>query len=93
MSFKPVTVTTVVESVVDWNPRRRGIAFFNNGSATVFVSQDETNVAADGFPVAPGVTILFSSDEHDEPEMALFAVADSGSQNCRVQESVGREGT
>ena len=90
MSFKPVTVTTTIEPVVTYNPKRKGLALFNNGTVTVFVSQDPSNVASDGFPVAASVAIIFSSEDDDEPELALYAVTESGSADCRVQESIGR---
>ena len=91
MSFKPVTVTTDIEPVVTYNPRRFGVALFNNGTDTVYVSQDPLNVVTDGFPVSSGVVVILSEEDDDEPEMALYAVTSSGSSNCRVQESIRRD--
>lgn len=91
MSFKPVTVTSVIEPFVSYNPRRRGFSIFNNGSDTFFVSADPSNVAADGFPVAAGVTLTMLEEDDDEPWMAHYAVSSAGDINARVQESIKRE--
>tara|TARA_Y100000310_G_scaffold335926_1_gene419171 strand:- start:2644 stop:2871 length:228 start_codon:yes stop_codon:yes gene_type:complete len=61
----------------------------NNGSVTITISQDEGNIAAQGFPLTAGGGATLNRRQGDEPELALFAVADSGSQNVRIHEGLG----
>lgn len=89
MGMFAAVVDTTERMVVAYNKRRKSLVIENNGTARVFVSQDPANIAADGFPLDPGWSIGLQTVEGDEPELAMYAVASSGTQDVRVVEQFG----
>lgn len=89
MPFRPVTVTTTSEAHVAYNRERRSLQVFNNGTAEIQLSQNPSNVATDGTPLIPGAVAVLLRSDGDEPELAMYMVADSGSQDVRIVEGLG----
>jgi hypothetical protein len=90
-TWRPVTVATSRTPIVDWNPERTSWTLVNNGSVVLTISQDESNIAADGIPIEAGAGASMDFEGGDDPRIALYGVAASGTTNVRVQESFGRE--
>lgn len=89
MAFFSRTVGTTEIQLTPYNPRRKSLVIFNNGSLTVFISQDPANIAAQGFPLTPGGSAAFVDIEGDEPELAIYAVSTGVGQDMRIVEGYG----
>lgn len=89
MVWRAVTVTVAEEGILGISPPRRAATIFNNGSATIYISQNAVNIATAGIPVIAGVAATLLAEDGDEPWLPLFAVAASGSQDVRIFESAG----
>ncbi len=75
-----ISVGTEVKKLVGENPKRKALLVYNNGSATVYILGSRNNAVTDGMPVPPG-----SSYSDNESTGALYIVAESGTQNVRVE--------
>lgn len=89
MPWRAITVPTSIVEAAGYSPARKSLSLFNLGTAEVRFSQDPSNVSAAGFSLPVGASVTLTRLEGDEPEATLFVVAVSGSQDVRVQESVG----
>jgi len=78
---RPLTVGTSVIELVKENPTRKGLLVYNNGSATVYILSAQNLTTSDGIPVAAG-----ASYENDNCTGEYWIVAESGTQNVRVEE-------
>jgi len=87
MAFRRVLVTTEVTQLVPYNPRRTAIVVYNFGSARIFVSDNPANVLAEGFPLEPGASFSLVKADGDDPTPALYAQAETGTQDIRISES------
>ena len=76
-----LTVTTKAMKLVTENPTRKGLLVYNNGTAKVFILSSPALGKEDGIPVAVG-----TSYSNDDCYGELWIVADSGSQDVRVEE-------
>jgi hypothetical protein len=76
-----VTATTTPGELCGCDPDRTGLLVYNNGDAIVYILGSKTTEKADGIPVAPG-----RSYENTTTYGELWQVADSGSQDLRVEE-------
>lgn len=92
MSNRAVTVATVVTTVAAYNPRRTALSLHNNGTETIFVSENEIDVANQGFPLAAGTAVDFSEDFGDDPTLSRFAISQTVNNNVRVYEAFTPEG-
>lgn len=89
MAWRAFTATATVQKILSYNPKRLSASIQDNGDASVAVSPDPTNVLTRGWIIPVGGSITLVNEEGDEPEADLYIVSLSGSQNCRVQESLG----
>ena len=89
MPTRPVTVTTSPEVVLPYNNQRTTASLANEGSATVFVSEDETNITANGYPIAAGGALDLIRALGDEPQNTLFIQSSAGGEDVRVLEAFG----
>lgn len=89
MAWRAFTATSTIQKVLSYNPKRISASIENNGDADVAVSPDPIVVATQGWIIKIGGSITLVKSEGDEPEADLYAVSTSGSQNLRIQESLG----
>ena len=92
MPQRSFDVSTSIVQVVPYNNKRLSLSFWNNGSATVYISVDPQNVLAQGFPMPTGAGLTFLQLDGDEPWLAYFGVAASGDQDVRISEGFGGVG-
>lgn len=78
-TFKLPVPTTPVQLVAS-NPKRTGLLVYNNGTATVYIISHQNMTKSDGIPIAAS-----SSYENDTTTAKLYIIADSGTQDVRVQ--------
>jgi len=76
-----ITVTTTPQKLVTENPTRKGLLVYNNGSVTVYILSGQNIPKTDGIPVAAA-----ASYNNDDCYGEFWIVAESGSQNVRVEE-------
>ena len=76
-----VTATTESGELCKCNKKRTGLLVYNNGDQIVYILGSQTTQKEDGIPVAPG-----RSYENNTSYGALWQIAESGSQNLRVEE-------
>lgn len=76
-----VTVTTESTPLVKENPQRTGLIVYNNGTATIYVLSAQNLKTTDGIPVLKGEPY-----ENTISTAPYWAIADSGSQDVRVEE-------
>lgn len=89
MPTRPVTVGTTPERILSYNNKRTTASFTNNGSATIFVSEDESSLLTDGYPIPVGGALDLVRGLGDEPQLGWFAIVAAGSENLRVLEAFG----
>jgi len=71
----PIPANRVV-NIVPFNPKRITIGIFNVGNYDVYISPDQTDVRAKGFPVKAGGGIIFKRKDGDKTEYALYGIAE-----------------
>lgn len=86
MAFRPEAATTAVSQIAPLNPLRLSLVVFNNGTATVFIDNDQANITGRGIPIAANEHVSLTVDEGDEPELALFAQTAAGTADLRIKE-------
>ncbi len=86
MAFRQVNVDATVRKLAAFEPKRRTLSLVNLGTARLFVSYDEQNIIAEGFPVDPGVMLSFSEIDGDDARLALFGQTAGTSDDVRVEE-------
>ena len=89
MPTRPFTVGTSPEQILSYNNRRTAASFLNNGSNTIFVSEDQNDLATNGFPIPVGGALDLIPAFGDEPQLEWFALVAAGTENLRVLESFG----
>lgn len=89
MAFRTVTVGTTLTEILPFNPKRTAYTIKNYVGGTVFVSNDQTNIVAQGFPLAVGDFISMILAWGDEPADQLYAQMSAGSTDLRIEESFG----
>jgi hypothetical protein len=87
VGFRAVSVPTTVVQLASYNPRRTAIVIINNGTATVYISDNQADVSTQGFPLASGASFSLIKADGDDPTVALYGVASTGTQDIRVAES------
>lgn len=90
MAYRAVTVDTTTREIIPYRADRTSLVMLNNGTDDIYISNDPQNVATNGFRVGPGVVVSLTVADGDEPELAIWAVASSGSQDVRIIEQYGR---
>lgn len=89
MPTRPVTVGTGPERILSYNNKRTAASFTNNGSNTIFVSEDEADLLNSGYPIAVGGALDLVRGLGDEPQLGWFAIVAAGTENLRVLEAFG----
>jgi len=83
---RAVSVGNKITQIVPYNPDRVVLAVFNVGNYVAYISPDMVDVDKKGFPINPGVGITWKKVEGDKPEVALWAIAPSGTTELRIWE-------
>jgi hypothetical protein len=89
MATRPVIVETTATEIAPYNNRRTVLSMYNNGTADIFVSQDQTNITSDGYTIAVGGALDLVRALGDEPETQWFGAVATATQNLRVLEQFG----
>jgi len=79
--FRAHPVGTKPVQVLAQNPKRKSFLIYNNGTATVYLLDDETLPKEEGMPIPPG-----GSYDNDTTTAAIYLVAESGIQDVKVEE-------
>ena len=89
MPTRVVTVTTAATQILSYNNHRTPASFTNNGTAVIYVSNDQTGITTDGYPIAIGGALDLIRALGDEPQSLWFASVAAGSQEMRILEAYG----
>ena len=89
MPTRNVGVTTNPQIVLPYNNRRTTASLANEGAATVFVSEDQTNITTDGYPIVAGGALDLIRALGDEPQTELFIQSAAGGEDVRILEAFG----
>ena len=89
MAMRAVIIGTVATQIVGVNKARRSLVFRNNGAATIFISNDQADIVASGFPVLVNQSVVFAARDGDEPWLPVYGQVSAGSENGRVVEQFG----
>lgn len=89
MPTRPVTVGTTPTSILSYNNKRTTASFTNNGTATIFVSEDQSDLATNGYPIVAGGALDLIRAFGDEPQLEWFGLVAAATQNLRVLEGFG----
>lgn len=89
MPTRPITVTTSPQTVLPYNNRRTAASLANEGAATVFISEDETAITTNGYPILAGGALDLLRALGDEPQNQLFIQSVAGGEDVRILESFG----
>ena len=89
MPTRPITVGTTATRILSYNNQRTTASFTNNGSNTIFVSEDQSDLAANGYPIPVGGALDLVRALGDEPQLEWFALVSAATENLRVLEGFG----
>lgn len=89
MPTRPITVGTGAGQILSYNNKRTTASFTNNGNNTIFVSEDQSDLAANGYPIPVGGALDLVRALGDEPQLEWFALVAAGTENLRVLEAFG----
>lgn len=89
MPTRSVTVGTAATRILAFNNRRTAASFLNNAAETIFVSEDEFDVTANGYPIAVGGALDLLRVFGSQPQIAWFAASAGGGDDLRVLEEFG----
>lgn len=89
MPTRPITVDTTPTQILSYNNKRTAASFTNNGTATIFVSEDQNALATNGYPIPVGGALDLVRALGDEPQLEWFGLVAAATQNLRVLESFG----
>ena len=89
MGSRAITVGTAATQLLSYNNKRTGASIFNNDSAAVFVSEDETGVLVQGYVIPAGGAIDLLRALGDTPQDRLFGISAAGGADVRVLEQFG----
>ena len=84
-----MTVGTGPTSILSYNNKRTTASFTNNGTATIFVSEDRNALAINGYPIPEGGALDLIRAFGDEPQLEWFGLVAVATQNLRVLEAFG----
>jgi hypothetical protein len=87
--FHVVTATTTLAQLIPYNKKRVGILLKVMSGQPCYVSNDQTDVAATGFPLAVGEYLSLMSRDGDVPELALYGLTLLATTNVRIIETFG----
>ncbi len=74
---------------VDFAQGRSSVTIINNGTETIFLGYDESLTIGNGLPMKAGQAFVFSRDFSDDPELAIYAISTSTTNDIRVLEAFG----
>jgi len=80
-----IKVGTKPKMLLGFNPKRKALLIYNNGSATVELISSKDSRYGDGIPIAPGS----SYSNKDYCQGAYWLIAESGTQDIRFEEDIG----
>ncbi len=89
MPSRSVTVAATTTKLLDYNNRRTTVSIFNNDSADVFISEDETGILAEGYIIQSGGALDLIRPLGDTPQNLLFAISAAGGADVRILEQFG----
>jgi len=79
-----ITVTTKTKQLCAFNRKRKQLLVYNNGTATIEILSSQYAKYGDGIPVIAGATYT----NKDYPQGRFWIVAESGTQDVRVEEDI-----
>lgn len=88
MVYKSVVVGTTPTLLCPFNNKRVSLTLHNNSSVNVYISQDPANIREQGMVLVPHGYASLVKVEGDEPQYAMYAVAETGTADVRVHEGV-----
>lgn len=91
MPARAFSADSSVRQLWGYNTKRLSAAIYNNGAATVFLSQDQADVTAQGFSLIAGASISFVRELGDEPELAMYCQTAAATVDLRIFESYERQ--
>ena len=80
-----ITVTTSSTQIVAANPKRRGVAVTNNGTATIWIGLASENSAAELTPLFQSEKMTMAGDD-EAYKGAIWGVVEAGTQDARFLE-------
>jgi len=83
-----VSVSTTPVRIVDYDPYRKSVNIFNNGTSTVYLGVDRGVNATEGMPLGGSNGLIFSEAFGDDPRLERWGVTSSGSSDVRVSTEV-----
>lgn len=89
MPTRVVSVTTAATPLLSYNNQRTTASFTNNGTAVIYVSNDQTLITTNGYPIAIGGALDLIRALGDEPQILWFASVAAGTQEMRILEAFG----
>ena len=79
-SARRIIIRTEKTQIVSYNVKRIVLALANLGNYTIYLSPDHENIRDEGFPLMPGMMLIFRKKDGDKTDMALYAIADNESE-------------
>lgn len=89
MVSRQFTASTTGNQAIAYHKGRKGWIIFNNGGSTVFISENQSNITSQGFPLAVGESIDYTEFEGDDPRIPIYAQTTAGTADLRIIETFG----
>ena len=89
MPVRTVTVGTTPTQVMAYNNRRTTVSLTNVGTATIYLSDSQTDITNQGYPIEVGGAYDMLRALGDQPNLQWFAEVAAATQEIRIIESFG----
>ena len=89
MPVRTGTVGTTPTQVMAYNNRRTTVSLTNVGTATIYLSDSQTDITNQGYPIEVGGAYDMLRALGDQPNLQWFAEVAAATQEIRIIESFG----
>lgn len=80
------TATTTATKAVTYNKARTSLVITNASGATVFVSENPTEITTKGTPIPAGESYGWNPENGDQPELEQWVQTSAGTSDLRIIE-------
>lgn len=89
MPNRGVTIGTTATQIAAYNKDRKTLSIFNNDTATVFLTENQSAASGTTFPLLASQGVSLSGLDGDDPTAALYGISVAGGADVRVWEAFG----
>jgi len=89
--MRKLVVSSEVTKILSYNKERISALIFNIGDYDLYVSENPTEIAENGFPIRAGMCLQIREKDGDDATKELYGICPSGSVELRIWEVYRKE--